>query len=109
MPVDLAEIPLLARKIFLRFAHDQEHEHKSDQARRDCRKRHDPVCDKHHDHASKKHNDGRYQRYDGLVQSLSDHIHVVGHARKHVADAVRIEIAQRNEIDFFGYGRAQIP
>ena len=107
VPVEIAEIPLLAHEVFLRFAHDEKHEHESDQARDDGGDRHDRVGHEHHDDAADEHDDGGKHGHERLIQRLTDGIHVVGNAGEHVAHAVGIEIFEGQQVDFFGDRAAQ--
>ena len=107
--VDFAQVLLLAGKVLLRLAHDEEHEHESDEACGDRRERHDPVCDEHHDDAADEHDHRRDEGRDRLVEGLTDHVHVVGDAREHVADGVGIEVFEGQEVDLFGDLGAQRP
>lgn len=75
----------------------------------DRRERHDPVCDEHHDDAADEHDHRRDEGRDRLVESLADHIHVVGDAREHVADGVGIEVFEGQKVDLFGDFGAQRP
>ena len=106
--VDVAEVALLAGKELLRFAHDEEHHDKAEQAGHDGGDCHDGIGDEHHDKAADEHDDGGDKGSDRLVERLTDHVHVVGDAGEGVPHRMGIEISKGQEVDLFGNGGTQV-
>ena len=86
MAVHVAQPLLACNKVPLRAAHNQHHQHKSDQRGDDCRNRHDPVGLEHHQQAPKQQHYRGNQGDNAVLDGLGDGVDVVGDTRQDVAE-----------------------
>ena len=101
LAVDLAQVSLLGKEVFLRMLDDDRHDHH--------RQRNDDEGDQRHERGDRKHHrdhtaDGQHggdELGDRLVERLPEGIDVVRDSGKDVADLVGFKVGQRHPIDLF--------